>query len=129
MAFVRIGLVPDSGAAYLLPRTVGMAEAIRLSITGDRIDAAEALRIRLVSSVVPAERCVSEAQELAARLASLPTRAIGMTKRLFANAAAVSLGEAMELEARYQDAAGRTDDHVEGVLAFSEKREPRFTGR
>ena len=129
MAFVRIGLVPDSGAAYLLPRTVGMAEAIRLSITGDRIDAAEALRIRLVSSVVPAERCVSDAQELAARLASLPTRAIGMTKRLFANAAAVSLGEAMELEARYQDAAGRTDDHVEGVLAFSEKREPRFTGR
>jgi 2-(1,2-epoxy-1,2-dihydrophenyl)acetyl-CoA isomerase len=129
MAFVRIGLVPDSGATYLLPRIVGMAEALRLSITGDRIDAAEALRIGLVSNVVPADRCLGDAQELAARLAAMPTRAIGMTKRLLANAADVTLPEAMELEARYQDAAGRTDDHIEGVLAFAEKREPRFTGR
>jgi 2-(1,2-epoxy-1,2-dihydrophenyl)acetyl-CoA isomerase len=106
-----------------------MAEALRLSITGDRIDAAEAFRIGLVSSIVPADRCLSDAQELAARLAAMPTRAIGMTKRLLANAADVTLPEAMELEARYQDAAGRTDDHVEGVLAFAEKREPRFTGR
>jgi len=129
MAFVRIGLVPDSGAAYFLPRIVGAAEALRLSVTGDRIDAAEALRIGLVSTVVPAERCLSDAQELAARLAAMPTRAIGMTKRLFADAADVSLADAMELEARWQDDAGGTDDHIEGVIAFAEKREPRFTGR
>jgi 2-(1,2-epoxy-1,2-dihydrophenyl)acetyl-CoA isomerase len=129
MAFVRIGLVPDSGAAYFLPRTVGTAEAIRLSITGDRIDAAEALRIGLVSKVVPADRCLAEAQSLAARLAAMPTRAIALTKRLFADASGATLAGSMELEARYQDEAGTTDDHLEGVMAFAEKREPRFDGR
>jgi 2-(1,2-epoxy-1,2-dihydrophenyl)acetyl-CoA isomerase len=129
MAFVRIGLVPDSGAAYLLPRTVGRAEALRLSVTGDRIDAAQALRIGLVSSVVAPERCLAEAQELAGRLAAMPTAAIGMTKRLYADAdGAASLADALELEAQAQDDAGATDDHLEGVMAFLEKREPRFTG-
>jgi len=129
MAFVRIGLVPDSGATYLLPRAVGHAEALRLSITGDRIGAAEALRIGLVSTVVPADRCLGEAQELAARLAALPTAAIGLTKRLLAEASGATLPEALELEARAQDEAGATDDHVEGVMAFMEKREAAFTGR
>ncbi len=130
MAFVKIGLVPDSGAAYLLPRAVGHAEALRLSITGDRIDAPEALRIGLVANVVAADRCVAEAQEVAARLAAMPTAAIGMTKRLFADAAAGdgTVAEALELEAQAQDEAGATDDHLEGVMAFLEKREPRFTG-
>jgi len=120
--------VPDSGAAYLLPRAVGAAEALRLSITGDRVDAAEALRIGLVSKVVPTERCVAEAQELAARLADMPTAAIGMTKRLFTDATGATLPQALELEARAQDEAGGTDDHVEGVMAFLEKREARFVG-
>jgi 2-(1,2-epoxy-1,2-dihydrophenyl)acetyl-CoA isomerase len=129
MAFVRIGLVPDSGASYLLPRAIGHAEALRLSITGDRIGAAEALRIGLVSQVVPNDGCVADAQELAARLAALPTAAIGLTKRLFADASGATLKDALELEADAQDRAGATDDHVEGVMAFMEKREATFTGR
>jgi len=129
MAFVKIGLVPDSGASHLLPQVVGAAEALRLSMTGERVDAAEALRIGLVTSVAPADRFLAEAQELAARLAALPTRAIGITKRLFADAADASLREALELEANAQAEAGATEDHVEGVMAFVEKREPRFVGR
>jgi 2-(1,2-epoxy-1,2-dihydrophenyl)acetyl-CoA isomerase len=129
MAFVKIGLVPDSGASYLLPRTVGMAEAIRLSIAGERITAAEAHRIGLVHDVVPADRCLPAAHELASQLAELPTTAIALTKRLFRDAARGTLEDALELEAEVQDQAAATDDHIEGVLAFLEKRSPNFTGR
>jgi 2-(1,2-epoxy-1,2-dihydrophenyl)acetyl-CoA isomerase len=129
MAFVKIGLIPDSGASYLLPRAVGATEALRLAITGDRIDAVEALRIGLVTSIESPERHLAAAQELAAQLAALPTRAIGITKRLFADPAGASLQEALELEADAQTEAGTTDDHLEGVMAFVEKREPRFAGR
>jgi 2-(1,2-epoxy-1,2-dihydrophenyl)acetyl-CoA isomerase len=115
MAFVKIGLVPDSGASYLLPRTIGMAEALRLSITGERIDAAEALRIGLIHEVVAPSLCLSRAQELAGELAALPTAAIGLTKRLFRAAALGSLEDALESEADVQDQAAASDDHIEGV--------------
>jgi 2-(1,2-epoxy-1,2-dihydrophenyl)acetyl-CoA isomerase len=129
LAFVRIGLIPDAGSCALLPRTVGMARALELALLSDRVDAAAALEIGLVHRVVPADRLADEAHALAARLAELPTTAIALTKRTFAAAAHLSLAETMDLEADVQDQAGATDDHLEGVLAFLQKRAPVFTGR
>jgi 2-(1,2-epoxy-1,2-dihydrophenyl)acetyl-CoA isomerase len=128
MAFVRIGLVPDSGASYLLPRIVGAANALELSLTGELIGAERALQIGLVNRLVPAGGLLVEAGALAAELAALPTVAMGLTKQLLRDAASLSLEEAMALEAKVQDSASLTQDHREGVLAFLDKRPPEFTG-
>jgi 2-(1,2-epoxy-1,2-dihydrophenyl)acetyl-CoA isomerase len=127
-AFVKIGLIPDAGSCYLLPRTVGMARALELALLSDRIGAAAALSIGLVNKVVPADDLLQEAHAFAARLAELPTTAIALTKRTFAEASRLSLAEAMDREAEVQDEAAATHDHIEGVLAFLEKRPPAFTG-
>jgi 2-(1,2-epoxy-1,2-dihydrophenyl)acetyl-CoA isomerase len=129
MAFVKIGLIPDAGSCYHLPRVVGTAKALELALLSDRVDAGEALRIGLVNRVVPAESLMREAHALAARLAELPTAAIGLTKRIFQEASRMDLAETLAREAEVQDQAAATDDHVEGVLAFLQKRPPRFTGR
>jgi 2-(1,2-epoxy-1,2-dihydrophenyl)acetyl-CoA isomerase len=128
MAFVRIGLIPDAGSCSLLPRTVGMARALELALLSDRVDAARALEIGLVHRVVPADDLAAEAHALAARLADLPTTAIGLTKQAFSAASRMSLADTMEMEAEQQDRAAATDDHLEGVLAFLQKRTPAFTG-
>ena len=128
-AFVKIGLIPDAGSCYFLPRAIGMPKALELAITGDKIDAATALRLGLVNRVVPPDRVQVEAHELAARLATMPTTAIALIKKAFAATSRLSLAESMELEAELQDEAGATDDHIEGVLAFLQKRTPDFTGR
>ena len=128
LAFINIGLVPDAGSSYLLPRTVGASEALRLALSGERIDAATALSIGLVHRTAPADSTLAEAHELASKLAGLPTTAMGLTKRIFLEASRLSLAEAMNREAETQDEAAATEDHLEGVLAFLQKRPPSFTG-
>jgi len=127
-AFVKIGLVPDSGGTLFLPMLVGYAKAAELAFTGDRIGAEECLRLGIVNQVVPADAFVEKTRELATRLAALPTRAIGLTKRAFNRAMMPDLDAVLEYEADMQMLAGRTKDNNEGVAAFLEKRPPRFTG-
>jgi 2-(1,2-epoxy-1,2-dihydrophenyl)acetyl-CoA isomerase len=128
-AFVNVGLVPDTGGSWLIPRLLGYARAFEWMCSGRKVGADEALGWGLVSEVVPAGDALPRAQDRAAAFAALPTRAIAMTKRLFERAASSRLEDQLELEAQLQVAANRTEDFAEGVAAFLEKRQPRFTGR
>lgn len=128
-AFIKIGLIPDSGGTFLLPRVVGYAKALELSITGKMIDAEEAHRIGLVNRVIPAASFAEELEAYAQRLAAMPTAAIGETKALLLEALAADLREALAREAKAQARMGQTEDHMEGVMAFAEKRAPTFKGR
>ncbi len=127
-AFVKIGLLPDSGGNYLLPRIVGHAKALELSITGDRVSAEEAYRIGLASVVVDAESFRDELAAYAAKLAALPTKAIAASKRVMREAWGMSLADVLDREAEVQQELGETHDFAEGILAFLEKREAKFTG-
>lgn len=127
-AWVRIGLIPDAGANHLLPRAVGMANALEVALLSERIDAQAALRLGLVHRVVPADSVVREAVELGSKLAVLPPRAIALTKQMLREGSRMTLAETLDREAEVQDEAASTDDHVEGVMAFLEKRTPSFTG-
>ena len=128
VSFGRVGLIPDSGATWLLPRLVGAAKAAELALTTDPLSAADAERFGLVARVVPAESLAADARALAARLAAGAPRALALTKRALARAAESTLDEALEYEAYLQGMAGATADHREGVAAFVEKRPPAFTG-
>jgi 2-(1,2-epoxy-1,2-dihydrophenyl)acetyl-CoA isomerase len=128
LAFGRIGLVPDSGATWFLPRLVGPAKAAELALVGDPVDAAEALRLGLVSRVVPGDRLMTEARALAGRLADGAPLALALTKEALWRSATIGLDEALEGEAKLQGIAGASSDHAEGLAAFREKRSPRFTG-
>ena len=128
LAFGRVGLIPDSGASWLLPRLVGAAKAAELALTGNALSAADAERLGLVAQVVPAESVVAEAQAMAARLGAMAPRAVALTKRALEASWTASLEEQLELEAELQGIAGATADHAEGIAAFLEKRPPRFTG-
>jgi 2-(1,2-epoxy-1,2-dihydrophenyl)acetyl-CoA isomerase len=127
--FARVGLVPDGGGTYFLPRLVGTAKAMEMILLADIVDAQEALRIGLVNRVVPAEQLENETLKLAERLAQGPTVAYGLAKTGLYQGLGMSLEEVLNMEARNQAIAVRTPDRDEGVAAFLEKRPPRFTGR
>jgi 2-(1,2-epoxy-1,2-dihydrophenyl)acetyl-CoA isomerase len=126
--FIGIGLVPDSGGTYFIHRLLGAPRAFEWMSSNRRLTAAEAHAWGLVSEVVEAEGFGARTAELAAEYAARPTRAVGMTKRLFDHADSATLEEQLELEAQLQAAATKTDDFREGVAAFVEKRPPSFSG-
>jgi 2-(1,2-epoxy-1,2-dihydrophenyl)acetyl-CoA isomerase len=128
LAFGRIGLVPDSGATWFLPRLVGPAKAAELALLGDTLSAADAERFGLVARVVPPDALAGEARATAARLAALAPRALALTKRALQRTWSLDLEEALEDEAWRQGIAGGSADHAEGLAAFVGKRPPRFTG-
>ncbi len=127
--FVRIALIPDSGSHWFLPRLVGMARAFEYSALGDDIGAQEAERVGLVNRVVPSADLERETMSLASRLATAPTRTIGLIKRTLNKAQSSSLDDLLEYEATIQEIASNTEDHREGIAAFLEKRKARFLGR
>ena len=129
VAFVKIGLIPDAGVTFFLPRVVGLGRAMEMSLLGEAVDAEEAYRIGLVNRVVPDERLDEETAALARRLAAMPTLALGSIKQILYASFESDLETALEREAVSQALCGRTADHEEGVAAFFEKREPNFTGR
>ena len=128
-AFVRIGLVPDSGLTRTLVRALGRHRALEILLGERHLSADDAHAAGLVAALVPAERLPGATGELARRLAAGPTRAIGLTKRLVAAAEDATMTDSLAAEAALQEVAGRTEDHAEGVAAFGEKREPVFRGR
>lgn len=128
-SFVKLGIVAGDGGAWLLPRAVGISKAAQMAFTGDVIDAAEALRCGLVSSVMPPERLLDEALGLAARIVANPGHALRMTKRLLREGQHMRLASLLELSAAYQALAHTTADHAEAVAAMVEKRAPAFVGR
>ena len=127
--FVNIGLVPDSGSSFFLPRLAGMAKAFELCSMGSRVKAREALELGLVNKVVPAGQLDAAVKEYTDYFAKAPTRAIGLIKKMLNKSATASLEEMLEYEAYCQEIAGSTLDYKEGVMAFLEKRKPVFVGK
>jgi 2-(1,2-epoxy-1,2-dihydrophenyl)acetyl-CoA isomerase len=129
MAFARVGLGPDTGASWTLPRLVGWGRAAAMLMLAEPVSAAQALEMGVVNVVVPAAEVLAAATELAGRLAAGPTVAYAAIKRQLAVGGAGSLADALAAEAAAQQRAGATEDHVEATRAFVAKRRPTFTGR
>jgi 2-(1,2-epoxy-1,2-dihydrophenyl)acetyl-CoA isomerase len=128
LAFVNIGLVPDGGSTFLVPIAAGKARALEMALLGDPIPAETALEWGLINRVVPDADLLPQARELAARLAQGPTRSYAQSKRALNNSLLKIMDEQLDLEADIQGEMVTSTDFIEGVTAFIEKREPRFTG-
>jgi 2-(1,2-epoxy-1,2-dihydrophenyl)acetyl-CoA isomerase len=127
-AFIKIGLTPDIGGTFILPRLIGWKRAAELMFTGDMVSASSAYQMGMINHVVADAELMSHVIALAEKLASAPTAAIGRIKRLLERSAVNDYGSQLEVERRTQVESGQTKDFVEGVTAFLEKRPPRFTG-
>jgi 2-(1,2-epoxy-1,2-dihydrophenyl)acetyl-CoA isomerase len=127
-AFAKIGLIPDSGGTFFLPRLVGLPRAAAMMMLGEKISAATALDIGMIYQVCEPDALMDSALTVARTLAALPTRALGLTKRALNTSLGNGLEAQLELEEELQRVAGHTHDFVEGVTAFVEKRKPAFTG-
>jgi 2-(1,2-epoxy-1,2-dihydrophenyl)acetyl-CoA isomerase len=128
-AFSKIGLVPDCGGTWLLPRLVGRARALGLAMTGDKLPAEEAQRIGLIWQCVDDAALMDTALALAAKLAAMPTKALAETRAAIDEAMGLEFADALSMEARRQDRLGHAHDAREGIAAFVEKRTPKFTDR
>lgn len=127
-SFVKLGLIPGDGGAWFLPRIVGFSKASELALTGDTIDAAEALAIGLVGKVVPPDHLMKCSRKIAAKIAANPPHAVRMTKRLLREAQTADLKNILEMSAAMQAVAHATADNQEAVQAFFDKRNPEFKG-
>lgn len=128
-AFSKIGLIPDSGGTFFLPRLIGMQKALGLMMTGDKVSAEEAERLNMIYKVVEDESFEQEIKVFSEQLATMPTRALGLTKRAVNLSLFNSLEDQLEIEERLQTEAGESDDFAEGVNAFLQKRAPLFKGK
>ncbi len=128
-SFSQIGLIPDSGGTYILPRLIGLARATALTFLGEKISAQEAVEMGMIWKSYPADSFMVEAEAIASKLAKMPTRGFGLTKRGFNAGFSNDLEAQMKLEAKLQAEAGETHDYNEGVQAFLEKRKPEFKGK
>lgn len=128
-AFSKIGLIPDSGGTFFLPRLIGWQKALALAITGDKVNAPDAERMGMVYKVFGAEEFSTETMKVAQTLAQMPTRAIAYTKQAFQASLSNNLEDQLKLEENLQVKAGNTEDYKEGVLSFLEKRKAMFSGK
>ena len=128
-AFSKIGLIPDCGGTWLLPRLVGRAKALGLAMTGDKLPAEEAERLGLIWKAVDDATLMDEAMALAHRLAAMPVKALAETRRAIDEASGLDFAAALSMEAQFQDRLGRSHDAIEGIAAFVAKRAPKFTDR
>jgi len=128
-AFINIGLIPDCGGTFLLPRLIGAQRAMALCITGDKVNAEEAVKMGMIYKSIPDEIFETESIALAEKLAQMPTEGIALTKQLMNKSFENTLTQQLEAEMRLQVAAGKTHDFKEGVNAFLEKRKAIFSGK
>lgn len=127
-AFSKIGLIPDSGGTFFLPRLIGFQKASALMMLGDKVTAEEAEKMGMIYKMFPSETFMIEAGKIAATLAQMPTKALGMTKKALNQSLENSLENQLNLESKYQIECAQSEDYSEGVNAFMEKRKPNFKG-
>ncbi len=128
-SFIHVGLVPDAGNLYYLPKLIGHAKALELAIFGEKISPDEAITLGLATKIIPLDLWKNEVELFAEKLANLPTKAIGLIKKNLKASWTSTLQESLERDAQSQRIAGLTTDHIEGVTAFMEKRQPLFQGK